>query len=67
MNKTKLADTDKRLVVLPEGKGGRGSAKWVKELECVVRNENLTFAGEHTIVYTDIELQCCTPETYILL
>ena len=28
---------------------------------------NEAFGGEHTVVYTDSELQCCPPETYIML
>ena len=27
----------------------------------------MTFGGEHTIEYTDIELQCSTPEIHIML
>ena len=29
-----------------------------KGVNCMVR--------DHTVVYTDVELQCCTPETYII-
>ena len=33
----------------------------------MVADGNLTVGGEPTIVHTDIELQCCTPETYTML
>lgn len=33
----------------------------------MVMNANQTFGGEHTIEYTDIELQSCIPESYIML
>lgn len=33
----------------------------------MVKTENLTFGDEHTTEYTDIKLQCCTPETYKML
>ena len=33
----------------------------------MVREGDLTWGGEHTIQYTDIVLQNCVPETYILL
>lgn len=33
----------------------------------MVMGENWTFANEHAIVYTDIELYCCKPEVYIML
>ena len=36
--------------------------KWVKVVKYMVADGNLTVGGEPTIVHTDIELQCCTPE-----
>lgn len=33
----------------------------------MVKSEIQTFGDEHTIEYTDIKLQCCTPETYKVL
>ena len=33
----------------------------------MVMEGDLTWGGEHTIQYTDIVLQNCVPETYILL
>lgn len=38
---------------LPEGNG----VKWIKGVKHMVLNGNQAFGGEHTIVYTDIELQ----------
>lgn len=31
----------------------------------MVTDRNQTFDGEYNAVYTDAELYCCTPETYI--
>lgn len=33
----------------------------------MVTNGNKISESEYDIVYTDVELQCCTPETYIIL
>lgn len=41
--------------------------KWLKAVKCSVMAENKTLGGEHAILYTDIKLECCTPETYIML
>lgn len=32
----------------------------------MVTEENQAFGGEHSIEYTDIKLQCCTPEIYVI-
>lgn len=51
---------------LPEGKG-EGKGKVGEGVKRMMTDGNLTFSGKHIVVYTDIELQCCTPETYTLL
>lgn len=33
----------------------------------MVTDGNWTFGSEYTIVHTDTKLQCCTPETQIML
>ena len=33
----------------------------------MVMDGNCTFGGDHFVVYTDVELQCCRLETYITL
>lgn len=44
-----------------------GRVKWLKVVKCSVTDENKTLGGEHALVYTDIKLECCTPETYMML
>ena len=41
---------------LPEGMGVGGRAKWVKGVKCMVTDGNKTFGGEHTEIYTEVEL-----------
>lgn len=41
---------------LVEGKESGGKAKQVKELNCMMTEENQTFVGEHNVVHTDIDL-----------
>ena len=40
---------------------GWGVVRWIKGVKCMVVGGNLTFGGEYTIAYTDIELQCYIP------
>lgn len=39
----------------------------MKEVNYVVIDANLTFDGDHFVVYTDVKLKCCTLETYMML
>ena len=43
-----------------EGFGGMG------ETAKRGRDGNQTCDGDHLLVYTDDELQCCTPESYVI-
>ena len=54
---------ENRLVVA-RGEGGRWVTQ-VKGINCMVMDGNYTF-DDHFVVYTDIELYCCTPESYII-
>ena len=39
-------------------------------VNCIVKDGNETFGGSHFVVHynlTDVELQCSTPKTYIML
>ena len=60
-----LLDTDNSLVITT-GKGEWGHVEMVKEDEMVIQGE-LTWDGEHTIIYTDDVLQNSIPETYMIL
>lgn len=39
---------------------GKEVAKWVKGSTVRVMGGNKTCGGDHSTVYTDVELQCCT-------
>lgn len=52
---------------LPEREGGGRWTKQAMGLHCMAMDENYTFGFEHNVVYTDIALECCTPQTYIML
>lgn len=46
----------------------RGRTKLVKEVKICGNEWKLDFwCGEHEIEFTDIKLQCCTLEVYIML
>lgn len=40
-----------------EGKTGKG-------VNCTVTDGDQAFGCKHNVIYTDVELQCCTSETY---
>lgn len=63
--KKKLIHTETRLVA--RGEGDREYVKWVKGVNCIVRDGNQTYCGGHFVVYTEIELLCCTLETTIIV
>ena len=65
-NKDQHIDTENRLVVT-RGERGWGRAKWVKGVNSMVTDGNYTFGGEHTVVYTEVKLECYTHETYMIL
>lgn len=62
----KNIDTDNRLVVT-RGKGGQALGKGGKGGKIYGDRWKIDFSGKHTRVYTDIEIQCCISETYIVL
>lgn len=62
-NKDKLTDREDQW--LPEGKGVWGWGKTVKGVNCRMMDGNQTFGGDHCTMYTEAELQCHTPDTYI--
>lgn len=41
------------------------SVKMVR-VNCMMTDGNQTFS-EHAVVYTEVELLCCTPESYLIL
>ena len=41
--------------------------KWVKGVSCTVTDENWTFYSDHFVVYTNMDLLCCKPETKEML
>ena len=43
---------------------GGGHKVW--RVNCIVIDGNQTFSGDYFVTYTDVELQCPTPETYTL-
>ena len=47
------SDTEKRLLAI------EGKAKIVKEVKCAEVVSNLIFRDDHSIMGTDVELQCC--------
>lgn len=57
-------ETHRYRVVVPgggrDGLGGGRRMKWVKGI-------NQTFGGKHTIVYTEVEIQCSTLGAYTML
>lgn len=46
-----------------EGLSGE-RAKCVKWINYMVMGGKRLFSGEHTAVYTEVEIQCCAHETY---
>ena len=54
------------MVIREEGAWWEGWAQRVKKVNCIVMDGNLTCGGDHSVVYTDVTLQCCAPETYII-
>lgn len=61
----KLINTENKVV--PEGKELGDWMKGAKRVNGIVNDGNEAFDGDHFVVYTHVELWCCTPETYIML
>lgn len=49
------------------GEGDWGRAKGATGVKYMVMEEDQSLGGEHSMEYTDIVLQSCTPEIYIVL
>ena len=64
-NKSKLIDTENRLVVT-RGEQGWGAGKMSRGGQLYDDGWNSTFGGDCFVLHTN-ELQCYTPETYIIL
>lgn len=70
MKETKQKQTHRDSQQIGGNQKGRGwvvGVKWVKGFKYMVVDRNQTFGAEHSMVYTDIKLLCCTSETYIML
>lgn len=63
---TKQKHTTKYGLVVTKGKGWR-EGKMGKGVKYLMTDGNYIFGGEHTILYADIELLSCIPETYTML
>ena len=55
------------MITRGEEAGGRRREKRVKRIHWMVRDGNETFGGEPAVVYTEVEILCCTHDTYIIL
>lgn len=52
--------------MVTRGEGGGEWLKQVKEVKCMVMG-NFACDGDNSILHTDVGIQCCTPELYIVI
>ena len=53
--------------MVTRGAGAGGRVKRVKRVNCQVVDGHCLFGSEHAVVYTQVEIQYCTQEIYIML
>ena len=66
VSKIILRSSCKRFWWLAEGKGWR-MGKYVKRVNCIEMDGKYIFGGKHAVGHIEVEIQCCTHDTYRIL